>query len=438
MKKIYNAMTKTIISSILIGGLSSSLFSQDFLEEDYYSKALISFQKNSFNESYLNLSKYLQNNKLNKNLAFILGRSAYEIGKFEEALVAYDFVLKEEPNNIRVKLEVAQTYFQMQRYDDAKVIFEEVLLKENIPSQVRKNIELTLATLNTKNKRNFLKTTLVFGFGYDSNIENYSSDYLDLSSTNKKTDMTTEYILSLNHMYKMTDSIGFDNKFVGYSQKYNDYTNNNIDLVILGSAISYYLNNYKLSLGFDYNHVWLNNNHYLNNYALIPSLQYKVNKELDYIISFKTLKKDFKQTEYNYKDSIFYEIENTLNYSSEKYGINIFSTSLGTENKSEGEHYNIDNKFVSLKYDNRYPLTKELMLTNSIEYYKDLYDLENTIFNNTRRTDDKITLNTGVIKSIDKNLSLGANLNYIDNNSNQDLFYTYDKYSLKTNIYYSF
>ena len=93
---------------------------------------------------------------------------------------------------------------------------------------------------------------------------------------------------------------------------------------------------------------------------------------------------------------------------------------------------------MSLKYENKYALSKTHMLTNSIELYKDIYKDEDPIFNDTRRTNEKITLSSGFIKSIDKNIAVGANISYVDNKSNQDLFYTYDKYSLKTNLYYSF
>lgn len=38
-------------------------------------------------------------NTINKNIAFMLGRSAFEIGKYEEALSAYNRVLLEDFDN---------------------------------------------------------------------------------------------------------------------------------------------------------------------------------------------------------------------------------------------------------------------------------------------------------------------------------------------------
>jgi hypothetical protein len=50
---------------------------------------------------------------------------------------------------------------------------------------------------------------------------------------------------------------------------------------------------------------------------------------------------------------------------------------------------------------------------------------------------DTSTASQLVLQSINKNLSLGATLRYINNDSNQNI-YEYDKYVVRTNIYYSF
>ena len=437
MKKITNIL-KPILSTILISGLSSSLLAQDVqIKDEIYTKAINEYKQNAFSKSYESFSKYLENNSINKNIAFMLGRSAFEIGKYDEALNFFNIVQKEEPDNLRVKLEIAQTYFQLKKYDDAKIMFEEVLKRDDVPAQVKKNIELSLATLNTKNKKNFVKTTLIFGLGYDSNIDNYSDEYINRNSTDEKSDETYQIIASVNHTYKLEETLAFENKFLAYTNQYTTYSEKDMDLVVLGTALAYYQKDYKLSLGLDYNHIWLDGSHYLNNYSLTPSILYKLDKNLDYSAYLKIMKKDFKQNDTDYKDSLYFELQNSLALSTENFGINTFAISFGKDNKDDGTHFNVDNKFMSLKYDNKYTLSKTLMLTNSIELYKDIYKDEDTTYN-TRRKNDKITLSSGFIKSIDKNIAVGANVSYIDNESNQDLFYTYDKYSLKTNLYYSF
>ena len=436
MKKI-KYISKPIIASFLICGLTvATLFAEDIKDANYL-YAISEYKQNSFAKSYEGFTKYLETNTINKNIAFMLGRSAFEIGKYEEALSAYNRVLLEDFDNPRVKLEIAQTYFKMQKYDDAKIIFEEVLKNENIPPQVKDNIKLTIASLDTKNKRNFVKTTLIFGLGYDSNIDNYSDDYIERSSDDRRSDETYQIIASLNHTYKISDTFGLENKFLAFTQQYTSYSEKDMDLVVLGTALSYYQKDYKLSLGLDYNHIWLDGTGYLNNYIVTPSYLVKLDNNLDYSGYVKVMKKDFGQKNYDYKDSLLFEIQNSLILQTEKYGTNSISLSAGKDSKDKGEHYNVDNKFISLKYDNKYPLSKTIILTNSIEHGKEIYDVIDPS-DDTRRKNDKITLTTGVIIAVDKDLALGANLSYIKNNSNQDLFYEYSKYSLKTNLYYSF
>lgn len=436
MKK-YNIFKKVIFSVSLVGVVSTNLFSEEINNQDYL-KAVESFKNNSYKDSYIYLNKYLQTNSTNKNIAFMLGRSAYELGKYAEALSSYNLILMEEPSNTRVKLEVAQTYFAMGKYDEAKENFEDILKNDSLPPVVRKNVELTLASLNEKNKKNYLKTTLVFGFGYDSNIENYSNEYLDLSSDNEKTDRITDYTFVLNHNYKILNNLFLENKLIGYSQKYVEYDEKNIDLIVLGTAIAYYADEYKYTFGVDYNHIWLGGDDYLNNYSFYPMIQYKINKDLEYKTLIKISKKDFKQTDYEYKDSVLYEWQNSLILTTENYGINSFLVSVGTDNKDRGKHYNIDNDFFSLKYENAYPITNTLVFNNSIEYYRDLFKEESDIADYTRKKDDRYVFATGIIKAVNENLSLGANLTYTNNNSNQELFYSYDKYVIKSSLYYSF
>lgn len=434
MNKILN---NKIISVAVFSLISTSLFSEELIANDY-NNAQLNFQKNNYKETYIYINKYLEKNKINKSIAFMLGRSAYEIGKFEEALSAFNLILMEEPSNSRVKLEIAQTYLAIGNYDKSEKIFEDILKNDSLPPLVKKNIELTLASLKQKNKKNYLRTTLMFGYGYDSNIENYSSEYLDLSSNNEKKDRITDYVFSLNHKYKFLDNLALENKFLGYSQKYLEYDEKNIDLIVLGTALVYYKGEYKYSLGFDYNHVWLDKTDYLNNYIFSPSIQYKIDKDLEYKSEFKVLKKDFKQADYEYKDSTLYEWQNSFILSTVDYGVNTFSLSFGRDNKDKGRHYNVDNDFVSLRYENLFTISKSLILNNSLEYYKDIYKEKSLLLDETRRKDDKFAFNTGLIKSINENFAIGANVTYIDNNSNQELFYSYDKYLIKSNIYYSF
>lgn len=434
-------LNKKLIFNIFF--LPTLIFANENYSNEYFQKALDSYNNRAFQDSYLVFKKYLKKDKLDSNFTFILARSAYEIGKFEEAEILYKNLLEETPNNSRIKLELAQTYFQQKKYEEAKVLYKEVLEDKTLPMYVKKNIELTLDSLKKRSQKNFIKTTLSVGYGYDSNVNNNSSDdyvflgNLPLEIEDKKSDQVTEYLLSLNHTYKLKDDLTIDNKFISYTQDYNHQSDNDLSLVIFGTGLSYYKDKLKISLAFDVNLVWLDDKTYLNNYVLTPSLQMQLNSDLIYKSNLKVIKKDFKQSDYEFRDSTYYEFKNSLVSISENFGINTLSFSLGTDNKDRSKAWNVDYNFASLKYENLYPLTPSTILSSSIEFYKDRYKIKEDFLYDNKKKDNRFTFDLGVLKSINKNLSLGATFRYIDNKSNQNI-YQYDKHIIRTNLYYSF
>ncbi|MEN5386732.1 porin family protein [Aliarcobacter skirrowii] len=438
MKKELN---KKLIFNIFF--LPTLIFANENYSNEYFQKALDSYNNRAFQNSYLVFKEYLKKDKLDSNFTFILARSAYEIGKFEEAEILYKNLLEETPNNSRIKLELAQTYFQQKKYEEAEVLYKEVLEDKTLPMYVKKNIKLTLDSLKKRSQKNFIKTTLSVGYGYDSNVNNNSSDdyvflgNLPLEIEDKKSDQVAEYLLSVNHTYKLKDDLTIDNKFISYIQDYNHQSDNDLSLAIFGTGLSYYKDKLKISLAFDVNLVWLDDKTYLNNYVLTPSLQMQLNSDLIYKSNLKVIKKDFKQSDYEFRDSTYYEFKNSLVSISENFGINTLSFSLGTDNKDRSKAWNVDYNFASLKYENLYPLTPSTILSSSIEFYKDRYKIKENFLYDNKKKDNRFTFDLGVLKSINKNLSLGATFRYIDNKSNQNI-YQYDKHIIRTNLYYSF
>lgn len=188
---------------------------------------------------------------------------------------------------------------------------------------------------------------------------------------------------------------------------------------------------------FDYNYIKLDGNSYLNNYVFSPSLDYRIDNNLIYALKAKVIKKSFKQSDYKFRDSHYYELANSLRYLSENLGIHTAAVTIGSDNKIGSSHYNVDYGFLSLRYSNLYPLTTSTILSSGIEYHYDRYkDAEPAIYK-SKKHDSRISLDAGIIHSFTKELSGGISGRYINNHSNQNL-YEYDKYTLKTNIYYSF
>ncbi|MFA9373858.1 MAG: surface lipoprotein assembly modifier [Poseidonibacter sp.] len=447
--KIINKNSAFVCKSLLLLSLAQSFtYAQDtisssgILKNNNYENSLLAYKNKDFLSAYNGFKEYLQNNDFSKEVTFMFARSAFEIGKYDDALISYKRILNIQENNLRVKLELAQTYFKLKEYDKSETIFKEVLSNE-IPKQVRENIELSLASLKTKNKKSFIKSTFIFGLGYDSNINNNSDiNKFTISSgtfpfnNQQDSDEIINLALSLNHTYVLNKSLFMENKFLAYTQHYTTFSEKDIDLIALGSALSYQKNNNKFSLGLDFNHINLDSKSYLNNFSLTPTLQTIINKKLMYEGYFKISKKDFTQSLYQAKDSKVYELSNKFIFSSQNYGTSSISFLLGTEKKDKGLRTDVDQNFANIKLDNKYPLNKTMLLTNLIEVSKNLYKQKDVDFL-TKRKDRSYTISSGIIKSINKNLALGLSANYTDTNSNQKI-YEYDKYSLRTNLYYSF
>lgn len=93
--------------------LPNIFMAQSVDENESLKKAIDSYNKRSFQESYLGLKANATN--FDDRLMFMLARSAYEVGKFDEAEKIYKELLAKDSNNSRVKLELAQTYFKQKK-----------------------------------------------------------------------------------------------------------------------------------------------------------------------------------------------------------------------------------------------------------------------------------------------------------------------------------
>ena len=110
---------------------------------------------------------------------FLFANTANIDSNYKEALTAYkanDFrtsytLLKKIYLN---KLEMARTYFMLKMYEDSQNLYSDVLSNPNIPSNIRRNIELSLSRVSKVQKKSFTYATIKAEILYDSNI-NYGN-----------------------------------------------------------------------------------------------------------------------------------------------------------------------------------------------------------------------------------------------------------------------
>ena len=112
-------------------------------------------------------SKIRQNPK-NLDLNYKYAKVAEKLGKFDEALSAYERMLIVTGDIPRVKLDMAMVYAQLKDVNKAETLFQEVL-DANPPESVRDNIQRMMSEVGKLRKRHFVNGSLTFGWHADSN-----------------------------------------------------------------------------------------------------------------------------------------------------------------------------------------------------------------------------------------------------------------------------
>jgi len=218
-------------------------------------KDAIRYYKNKeYDKAYKILNNRFLKNLDNIKLQYYLGRSAYKLGKFEEAISAYERVLILKPDNIRAKLEMAKTYFKIKKFDKSKKLFTEIL-KEKIPPQVKRNVKKYLTAIEKSRKKSFLKAVAITGITYDSNVNNSPVDdqyYVPKLQTNlpngvtDDSDYAHQEILMLNHLYDIGNPGDFivKNNFLFFFKTMKKYSDKNVFFYSYSPALSYRQNRY--------------------------------------------------------------------------------------------------------------------------------------------------------------------------------------------------
>ena len=114
-------MRKITLLSILTASL---LFAQEDIQSIKQS-GIEYFKNNNYKlaiDEFTKISDYKQS----ASVDFYLARSYYELGMYEKALIVYERILINEPENKRVQLEIAQCYLMLDSLEIAKVSFLEL------------------------------------------------------------------------------------------------------------------------------------------------------------------------------------------------------------------------------------------------------------------------------------------------------------------------
>lgn len=436
-------MRKIVILSILT---SSLLFSQDNIE-DARQKGIEYFKNSDYLAAIEEFSK-INDYKESASVDFYLARSYYELGKFEKALILFERVSINDPENKRVKLEIAQTYLMLESYEIAKVSFLEILEEPALPETVKENIESRLKFIEEKTKKHAFSTSLMFGMGQDDNINSISTEYLKINpdSSQKVKSSFYETALLFNHIYSFNENVSLINGLVFYRQDFTKDQSKQLDVISLNMAPIYKYGDISYGLIFGFDNILYGDNPYLNNYSLTPKISYMIDQTMMYETSIKLLDKKYANDSNENENSLVLEYQNKFTFLTEDFGIFDFGLTFGRENPADKVNKTpyVSKEYGTFSIMNNYKIDEQFSINSSFSYnnihYKDeVSELVKSYLNlpEEKRVDNVYNFTLGIGYLYSKDLNFIMSYNFVNQDSNY-ITYDYDKNTLKTTVIYAF
>jgi len=270
--------------------LLSSLLAQTTVD---FKSALSDFKDEKFKSAYEKFNTLFENRSDDLEVNFYLGRSAYEIGLYEDALSAYERVLISEPKSYRSRLELGRIYLKLGDLDAAKFEFYDVLASKP-PLSVKKNISILLDKIEEARTRHKVNVMLKVGIGYDTDINanpgqsellNYLVDQYDLNPTNTTADkvLKDSFIhetLHASHIYDggMRGRYYSNSSVMVYNQNHNRYSEFDILYMKATTALSNRMGRYEWTLPLEVDKFKYGSDPLLHSFAFAPSVTWKLDK----------------------------------------------------------------------------------------------------------------------------------------------------------------
>jgi len=293
----------------------SSLFAEVVVD---LKSALSDFEDGKFKSAYEKFNTIFESRSDDLEVNFYLGRSAYEIGLYEDALSAYERVLISEPKSYRSRLELGRVYLKLGDLDAAKFEFYDVLASKP-PLSVKKNITILLDKIEEARTRHKVNAMLKVGVGYDSDINanpgqsellNYLVDQYDLNPTNTTADKLLKdsfmhETLHASHIYDggMRGRYYSNSSLMVYNQNHNRYSEFDILYMKATTALSNKMDQYEWTLPLEVDKFKYASDPLLHSFAFAPSITWKLDKSSKVSIWAKFRRKIYDKSTNSGRDS---------------------------------------------------------------------------------------------------------------------------------------
>jgi tetratricopeptide (TPR) repeat protein len=374
-----------------------------------------------------------------------VGTSAMKTGDLGLAADRFQKMLAVDPNLARVRLELAATYFELGRYQDARRELETVKAS-NPPQAVLNNIEKLLAAIEERTRKVFVNLRFSQGIQWDTNASsgpdrkelNVTGGTLSLDTESGKVrDWASITNLSGSVLYDMGEKQGlmWNTTADVYNSTYLQYGKFNYLLLDATTGPLWVGREDIVKIPFGISDQTYGSERLSHIFHIDPSYEH-------YFSPYFSLK-----AQHTFSKEVFYDSEKNglLDNTTRRYELNpnifldnrrhILSFALGYEDLSAGaRRYTYSAKYYTLSYFTRFPTKTDFFLKYQFAD-KDYKDAP-LLYPDARR-DRRHTYTAVLSQEIRKNFFASFAFNHIVNSSNAEL-YDFDKttYTLSVGFYF--
>lgn len=410
------------------------------------------YTKGEYQQTYDKVSVYLKKHPLDKEAQMLYFRSAYQLGRTDDAMAAYDRVLIIDPQSVSAHIQMANIHLKSKAYDLAELVLNEIDSQKlstkqkqeirNLKKRLKSNYQTNNKNQANRRPQKVVNIQLSLGLLYDSNVSGdigeethilpaYKLDYIGSKKKGKFAHFESITLLKRINTKKPAGGLLY---LRAYNKNYLNHDSKNDSSYFAAGLSAYYKwGKFKVSVPISFNHVLVDYKRYLNNYAIGVDVKHSVSNSL--------VEVGYKHSGTRFSDNQKKNANNNNLYAGVKYKIfeNVVqSIRLKYARSSELEDLRTDINYNNYGISSELNITVTKKLNTHIKFSFDKYYYRdyNKVFLN-KREDSVYTLGLGLGYGLSNSSSLHADINYINKQSNQ-FVYRYDKFLIPITYHYRF
>ena len=402
-------------------------YSHSIEDSNKYITAATMYNTKQYQKAYDMFYELFLENNYNININYFLGKSAFNLEKYDEATAAFERVLIQKPDFNQARYDYARILYKLKQNEESKKEFEK-LLESEITIETKEEIKKYLNIINKKDEKKKVVAKVMLGLSRSSNVNNglNSSEYRlpglnDILVQGEKpiADSAHSEMLNLSFFnYLKKQPVRIQNTILAYNKSFLNENDQNITVFSYQPSLDYFDANSKhmYSLELSADKINRGNKEDFSAYSISPKFSTKdINTYVKYqkIIYDKNIDEDknFEKIQFFTKINLFENMN---------YYTNIYKNMSINDLRTDIDKYTIGNG-INLFY--KITENNKINLNYQLDYSKYKYS---NLFFNSKRKDESHLIDLSLMHDFDKTSILNISTSYYKNNSNQDA-YVYDE-----------